>query len=109
MHIYCMGCDYNERNFPGPNPGYCYMFEKFIPDCKKHTVRKPKTVPGNLSNAAPGSNEWVPVAERLPIDELQKVIVCLPSGTVSTEDARAVIKWPNLFTHWMPLPETPKQ
>lgn len=55
---------------------------------------------------------WIPVTERLPEDEAE-VLVCHKNGFV-TDNARFGTHWwfaddQNPITHWMPLPEPPKE
>ena len=59
-------------------------------------------------------DKWVPTAERLP-ERFQPVIVCRKDGKVET-GWRDVNDWWRVYgtrvktvTHWMPLPEPPKE
>ena len=54
---------------------------------------------------------WIPVTERLP-EEYKAVFVCYKSGTVYINYIRQGGKWNCIgddITHWMPLPEPPKE
>ena len=67
------------------------------------------------------NNEWISVKDRLPIPHKQRVLVALKNGSI--EIASDWIDWhdgtvsfevvPKTFwihgTHWMPLPEFPKE
>jgi hypothetical protein len=62
-------------------------------------------------------SEWIPVSERLP-EEGKSVLVCYRSGWSRVEiGLRRDDRWAvpgagtyrtKLVTHWMPLPEVPK-
>ena len=59
-------------------------------------------------------DKWVPTAERLP-ERFQPVIICRNGGKVET-GWRDVNDWWRVYgtrvktvTHWMPIPEPPKE
>jgi hypothetical protein len=63
--------------------------------------------------------EWISVDERLPENELERVLVTLKQGTfTNTIGTNKVdtdifvegrwVRWGRYVTHWMPLPEAPK-
>ena len=64
--------------------------------------------------------DWIPVAERLPEDPVQKVLIFVPHihgnivdvGRYLGADGWVPEGWyltQNAVTHWMPLPEPPKE
>lgn len=63
---------------------------------------------------------WIPVTERLPEDPVKKVLVFVPhthgdivdAGRYLGADGWVLEGWhltQNAVTHWMPLPEPPKE
>lgn len=65
-----------------------------------------------LMNNGVTVQKWIPGTERLP-ENTDDVIVCHENGWV-TKDAWFVRNWwhkneVNPITHWMPLPEPPKE
>ncbi len=56
--------------------------------------------------------KWIPVTERLPKDEAN-ILVCHKNGFVTTNAWLGTHWWfkneKNPITHWMPLPEPPKE
>ena len=56
---------------------------------------------------------WIPVTERLPTtedgDRKGLVLTVDRYGTMETYHVVTVKGNPDLFTHWMPLPEAPKE
>ena len=68
-----------------------------------------------LDNGVTVGDKWTPTAERLP-EEYQRVLVCLKNKlTVVARllGGQWVVSWNNApcpgVTHWMPLPEPPKE
>lgn len=60
-------------------------------------------------------SEWIKVVDRLPGDGVDVVIAHFAPGKIAdnliqsmTSTAAYVTKHPDLFTHWMPLPEPPQ-
>ena len=59
-------------------------------------------------------SKWVPVSERLPDWKDGKVLICTRYG-ISVAERTVNGRWqgqhatPKLITHWMPLPEPPKE
>jgi hypothetical protein len=57
---------------------------------------------------------WIPVSEQLPTEEDEDVSGCVlaierQDGFARRWDANSVRNCPELFAHWMPLPEPPKE
>ena len=70
-----------------------------------------ETVASYLIDNGVTVQEWIPVTERLP-EEYKAVFVCYKSGTVYINYIRQGGKWNCIgddITHWMPLPEPPKE
>lgn len=81
---------------------------------------------GTVSNliqqiAELGKQKWIPVTERLP-EDLTRVIVYCEDGVsfglcehLIADDDEEVVEWHDFLyypitpTHWMPLPEPPKE
>lgn len=68
----------------------------------------------DLINDAPTECEWISVKDRLPTHEDGKVLICTAYG-ISIAQKTTTNHWkgdnaiPKLITHWMPLPEAPKE
>lgn len=57
--------------------------------------------------------EWIPVAERLPEENVRVLVHISGKRSYTTLDTdrllyRNWVRWCNEVTHWMPLPEPPK-
>lgn len=57
-------------------------------------------------------NEWISVKDRLP-EEKTRVLVFVPHSSIKIDTDRIVgriwVRWNGHITHWMPLPEPPKE
>ena len=57
-------------------------------------------------------NEWISVKDRLP-EEKTRVLVFVTHSSIKIDTDRIVgriwVRWNGHITHWMPLPEPPKE
>ena len=69
----------------------------------------------NIHNAPTASDvRWIPVTERLPEEndaDARGYVLAISrwDGCINSHAHHAVSRVPNAFTHWMPLPEPPKE
>lgn len=96
-NLRCLGCGYEH------NCGIhgCRVM-KDAADALEATIREQE------------QRRWIPVTERLP-DPFERVIVCRDDGKVE-QGCKDIRDWWKVYgtrtkqvTHWMPLPEPPKE
>lgn len=71
----------------------CEMWAKAVSDLSKAEASLIK------------AKRWIPVTERLPYDEGERLLVCYSDGWICDQ----YTPFDNGVTHWMPLPEPPKE
>ena len=78
----------------------------------KYTATEQAYKHGYEKGCAAGKPKWIPVSEQLP-DIWKNVLVCRKDGQIIMDWLTPQLEWyrghQSLATHWMPLPEPPKE
>ena len=96
-----------------------HVFESMADHLIANGVRL-ETKQATSDKASEKNKRWIPVTERLPYDPTERVLVKVKAGNVlgspdidtdrfDHNEIGGWLRWGYAVTHWMPLPEPPKE